>query len=225
MKCNKSRGGCRNGINYKGRDYILKKCCRNCLMDMLDQIPYIMSHMDWWLEFGTLLGLIREGKIIDWDDDIDIGINEESMTLENIQEMRKKCEEFGFILGEERINEKNELDGFRKIYYSDANRLYCDIWTFKRGDNNIRYAPSTFTAAQHEDYFTKNKKIFKFNNKEYFIPDNVEEFLQIRYANWRKPIKGCRSYRDGREHVKDFVYYPPDSLGVTILENPPKNKY
>jgi phosphorylcholine metabolism protein LicD len=185
-------------------------------MDMLDQIPYIMSHMDWWLEFGTLLGLIREGKIIDWDDDIDIGINEESMTLENIQEMRKKCEEFGFILGEERINEKNELDGFR---------LYCDIWTFKRGDNNIRYAPSTFTAAQHEDYFTKNKKIFKFNNKEYFIPDNVEEFLQIRYANWRKPIKGCRSYRDGREHVKDFVYYPPDSLGVTILENPPKNKY
>lgn len=225
MKCSKERGGCRNGINYKGRDYILKKCCRRCLMDMLDKIPYIMSHMDWWLEFGTLLGLIREGKIIDWDDDIDIGVTEESMTLENIQEMKRKCKEFGFILGNERINEKGELDGFRKIYYSYANRLYCDLWTFKKNENNIRYCPSTFTAAIHEDHFTKNKKVFKFNDKDYFIPDHVQEFLQIRYANWRKPIKGCRSYRDGRKYVKDFVYTESRLSNITIMSNPPKNKY
>src|SRR5690554_6531662 len=35
------------------------------------------SNINLFLDFGTLLGLARDGDIIDWDDDIDFSINEE----------------------------------------------------------------------------------------------------------------------------------------------------
>lgn len=39
------------------------------------QITALLSqnNIPWWLEAGTLLGAIREGKRIEWDDDYDIG--------------------------------------------------------------------------------------------------------------------------------------------------------
>ncbi len=47
----------------------------------LKQVKKVLEKedMEFWLDTGTLLGAVREGKIIPWDEDIDLGMWEEDL--------------------------------------------------------------------------------------------------------------------------------------------------
>lgn len=47
------------------------------LLDELDRICK-ENQLTYWLDFGTLLGAVRNGKFIPWDDDIDVSMPKES---------------------------------------------------------------------------------------------------------------------------------------------------
>ena len=43
--------------------------------NFLDTISILNKNkVDYWVCHGTLLGIIRDGKLIEWDNDIDIGV-------------------------------------------------------------------------------------------------------------------------------------------------------
>ena len=48
------------------------------------------NNINYWICHGTLLGIIREGKLIDWDHDIDIAIWSEETPKNLIIELMKK---------------------------------------------------------------------------------------------------------------------------------------
>jgi hypothetical protein len=59
-------------MNYTGKPLWYHKI----LLDMLPVITDLLEEngIKYWLDWGTLLGALRDGKMIPWDFDIDIGI-------------------------------------------------------------------------------------------------------------------------------------------------------
>jgi len=48
----------------------------NKISDILDE-----NRIDYWIDFGTLLGIIRDSEIIKWDKDIDIGVRDQNNSV------------------------------------------------------------------------------------------------------------------------------------------------
>lgn len=67
-----------------GQEEKLKKL-RKMFFDFVDVAESV--NMRYWLEFGALLGAVRNGKIIPWDWDIDIGVMKEDMDTDKTRNL------------------------------------------------------------------------------------------------------------------------------------------
>lgn len=91
--------------------------------------------IEFWLDWGTLLGAMREKKIIEWDDDIDLGMYGEDW--EKVLSILPKLQEKGFeIVLIENVQIDREVF-FKKIYFRRSGYT-MDIWFYQlRGENYI----------------------------------------------------------------------------------------
>ena len=141
-----------------------------------------------FFDMGTLLGMVRDGKLLKRDMDIDTGIYIKN--TDEINEFRKLLNREGFkhkfIFSAEGIGEV--LDTF----YIEGVRV--DICYYKReADRDCCYL---FYGEDGEEKTVRlfNSKIEKMDRMNFLglsvnVPENKEKYLEERYGNWRVPDK------------------------------------
>lgn len=132
---------------------------------------------------GTLLGLHREGKLLDFDKDLDIGVmpDEDLAAIKQILEKNPRYELSvnvpAFTSYVSFIDKNNgctiDILKFRK------NRGYFELsWMppkpYQQMSRILRYTPFTLSAKT-------------FNNVTMYVPDDTDLFLQEIYGEWKTP--------------------------------------
>jgi hypothetical protein len=152
-------------------------------------------NVDFWLDFGTLLGVHRDGKLIGHDTDVDIAIYLEDYSERIEQAMIKQ----GFTYSRRCELEKGKRALEQSFCYKG---VYIDIFYYsKRGDKNIChifFLNESKNRIPREVYTTNTgfKKIV-FLDKEWNIPSNPDLRLIETYGpDYKIPLPNWHTPRD-----------------------------
>ncbi len=141
--------------------------------------------IDIFINEGTLLGCIRHGKIMDWDDDLDIAIDHRNVEVFLNKLKQNKNIEIGtaYLYGKHL---------FYKIWLQDCKEIrghkhkfpFIDIWPFELTDSQMKY--NFGYSYPTEDIFPLQEIMFEETLVK--IPKNSMLYLNVRYPNWKKKI-------------------------------------
>jgi len=151
------------------------------------------NNIPFWLESGTLLGIIRDRKIIPEHKYIDIGIP--GKYFNKFMILKKQFAPFY------RIKPVIDLSKRKWIPNDFPKAIIMKKW--KRSKNAGLKIKVTFKHEKEDkiiwvdkrsckwvsSHFFKNLDKININGKDYPIPANVEDYLQARYGNWKKADK------------------------------------
>lgn len=178
----------------------------------------ILQNIEYFIFFGTLLGITRQKGLIDGDDDIDFYVNfkdrpklikdlknnniEVDLTLEVNKNDR-------FLQVKRNIDNKNLIVDFYFYETDIENDNIIEKWNFEGGTNN----PLKHLRIPKIFIFPLKKILFK--NVEIAVPKESESICEFLYGtNWKKKLKKDKEYKikviDGIPHfffIKKFLFF------------------
>ena len=169
----------------------------NLLEDVVNNLEFI--NCQYWLDGGTLLGAVRDKKLIPWDHDLDIGVKyENDDTLKKlISQLRKKYyiralpfsnEENVWSLGKYRI-----IKVYPRKYLFFREKLCLDIFIFYRdvleSSNKEVYKYGVWNKNAYYDHkLLEELSTISFYGREYSTPGKTFEYLEAKYGgDWKIP--------------------------------------
>lgn len=122
MACHRMVNKCFHN-SYEGEN--MPSCCKNHMIQVLHYLGELLEreNITYWLNFGSLLGAVRDGKIIPWDSDSDIGMFKEDLI--KLLDLKPEIKKAGYVLSDYEPN-------LWQVRYSHANWAYCDIWLYEK---------------------------------------------------------------------------------------------
>jgi lipopolysaccharide cholinephosphotransferase len=146
-------------------------------------------NIKYWADGGTLLGSIRDNKIIDYDDDIDIGLlgedfirlmNNENNILEDFDKMNLHLTKY----------EDSKLGIIKILTKSNdykKDKIFIDIMSYEIVNNKYVLSNKKARKKWPNFYFNDNElfpiKKGKLNDISINIPNNPIKFLERGYGN------------------------------------------
>ena len=174
-------------------------CCTEHLMELVGFTSDLLARhgIVHWLDYGSLLGAVREGEPIPWDGDADFGIlqREEPAVLALAGEV---------AAAGHRLD--TSLQGVIRILYSDANASRVDLFPWEARDGlllpleDTDYAwPGMASRLAFPERFIAPLGEVSLHGRHFPAPTPVHEFLRDHrygpgYATPARPIRSIGLY-------------------------------
>ncbi|ETX10934.1 hypothetical protein MUS1_13220 [Marinomonas ushuaiensis DSM 15871] len=197
----------------KGKTFRIKKNRENALM-VLSAVVNALDEFNikYYLDFGSLIGAVREKGLILWDDDIDISLYDESdyekipMVLNYIKKknkLRVYLKTFLYSL-ESSAKKHNKIPNLN-ISFTDINNFHIakvrnnNFFIFGRGktclDIFFKYEKNEklYWMAYGEENSVPKKYLesdlieINFCGIKCKIPEKYDEYLTYKYGDWKTP--------------------------------------
>lgn len=159
-----------------------------------------------FLHAGTLLGYIRHGKIMDWDDDIDLMMEREEalMLIDKIRrESQYQVTEWTWKKTGNTYYKIWKRGGFKVEGY-EYTFPFVDVWILDsdketdKGDTNDGYCFS------YDTYYPLRK--IEFEDCAFYRPNNSVRILDTMYNGWREKIHIFSwSHKHKKHSIKQII--------------------
>ncbi len=170
------------------------------------------NEVDYWLEGGTLIGVMREKRLLPWDHDVDL-----SMKAEDLGKIVKKIKKFRYRYGYRVEFVRNKEDsaplkeGEIRLIKIQSRRLFIlpgfvqvDLFVKVRHENamfwSIRNKALKSTPAEFTDHLIKTD----FEGMSLSIPEDYDGYLRYRYGDWMTPQKEYDNISDDKSIVRNL---------------------
>lgn len=168
------------------------------------------------LEGGTLLGIVRDQRLLPWDHDLDLSIPSTQIDkIINIKDILSKKHRVKIHLFSDDkyiikrnslriIKIKNKLTSFLKNLSPFLFRRYdivLDVFVKYSDDEYTYWEASEKIMRVSSKYYSSYEEI-AYNNKIYKVPNHYKEYLIEKYGNWQTPVKEWNCSVDEKTIIK-----------------------
>ena len=160
-------------------------CCLENLRKTSRHVIRILEsyNIRYWLEGGSLLGAVRNGDIIPWDSDVDIGVHEDDLSKLKIF---ADCKNVAAVKDEhDFVWEAAREEGFFRVHFSPKNRLHVDIFPFREENGTMtkdKWMPHHPQDRPFPAHFLKPMDRLIFAGIHVFVPNRAREFLELKFG-------------------------------------------
>lgn len=163
----------------QGGEYLRPPCCTAHLKELLIFTRDLLTRHNilHWLDWGALLGAVRNGELVPWDGDVDFGVMREDR--ESIVELEAEIERAGFVL------DLSDPCTWR-ILLSNTNFLHVDLfhWRDDNGTLKMRWHGCPEENWAFPRRFIENLQPVRLYGESFLAPAPVNEFLSAhRYGS------------------------------------------
>lgn len=161
---------------------------------------------DIYLQYGTLLGALREKNLISRDNDIDLAYlskyNTISEVYEEMLQIYLKCEELGVLYSRGEGSGYKRNCGHAHIYLPKTFDVY-DVWTSWIGKDGKYYFWSMGNGLKSNVLLPFSKAILR--GHQFKVPHRSKEVLKYLYTlDWKVPMNRKSYYY--RKHYLSPLY-------------------
>jgi tetratricopeptide (TPR) repeat protein len=181
-----------------GREIKEKQLAGKHGLSVLQDLRNVLEETDtpFFFAAGTALGIIRDGRPLDHDDDIDVGVFQEAWKRDQLVEAFRRHPRFTF---------EPTMTDTSKIRLIHRGRAGVDIFMFYRegehvyhDGNFVRWRNTPFDIAQHQAT----------DGSVVYLPSNVEGYLRENYGDWQTPDPTFDAFVDGpNAEVTSTAYF------------------
>ena len=159
-------------------DFKITGTLRNIQLLFIELLRFVDNvcrkyEIDYWIDYGTLLGAVRHGGFIPWDDDVDISIMRKDYE-KLIEVLPKEIAKYDYLKEEcgislLRENYENYFTDFKSVYDFEGDETLLDEYQFLflqfawlKPYIKLDFFPKDYVEDDKLDYFKKNYLVTKY---------------------------------------------------------------